>query len=717
MSQRVNTIEFDIDEKGCFCNGLLCFENGVIKKYVNSQLTGEFSLENIDELCKIINVGCGSLEMKKKNCDVDENIVLCNFSMSCIKEVSEFNKMVNSYIETGETHNVYFENGRCPHCGRPYFQNSKECLFCTKKGNLLKKTFKMFRSYFMAILKITILLILSTVMTIIKPIIQGNLIDKYFTRTDAVSFDVASKGLVNSVLILVGLYLLGMALGTVSSILIAKVGCSFSHDLRCRLFDKVQRMSISSVAKHTNGELIHRISNDTENVMNFFVSEASRLLERFIIFLIVLIVLFVTSYKLTILVVLPIPIAIFLFYKSSDKMHKYNAQLWRSGSKEASVLNDIIRGIRLVKTFGNEEKEIAKYSKVSGSFCKMSIINGRFWALFVEPVSFLIAIGEILVLIIGGKMVIDGELSLGSFVSFNLYLAHLYSPLRWMSGLPRRFSNATTSLVKIFDILDEEIDVENSEKSITEINGGDIVFENVSFGYKSYEPVLKNINVTMQEGKMYGLVGHSGAGKSTMINLIIRLFDPNEGKISVGGINLTDYDQRSFRNKIGVVYQDTYLFSGTIYDNIKYSSENASMEEIINSAKIANAHDFIMRLPDGYNTVIGENGYRLSGGERQRLAIARAVLKDPQILILDEATSALDPETEELIQQALGRLVKGRTTVAIAHRLSTLRHADKLIVIENGEIAEMGTHVDLLRERGIYYDLVMAQKQLTRREK
>ena len=216
---------------------------------------------------------------------------------------------------------------------------------------------------------------------------------------------------------------------------------------------------------------------------------------------------------------------------------------------------------------------------------------------------------------------------------------------------------------------------------------------------------------------MYGLVGHSGAGKSTMINLIIRLFDPNEGKISVGGINLTDYDQRSFRNKIGVVYQDTYLFSGTIYDNIKYSSENASMEEIINSAKIANAHDFIMRLPDGYNTVIGENGYRLSGGERQRLAIARAVLKDPQILILDEATSALDPETEELIQQALGRLVKGRTTVAIAHRLSTLRHADKLIVIENGEIAEMGTHVDLLRERGIYYDLVMAQKQLTRREK
>lgn len=717
MSQRVNTIEFDIDEKGCFCNGLLCFENGVIKKFINSQFVEQFSLENIEGLCKFINVGCGSLEMKKKNCDVDENIVLCNFSMSCINEISEFNKMVNSFIETGETHKVCFENGRCPECGRPYMQNSKECLFCAQKSSLLKKTFTMFRSYFVAIIRITFLLILSTLMTIIKPIVQGNLIDKYFTTSDNISFDTASKGLANAVLILVGLYLAGIILGAVSSILTAKVGSSFSHDLRCRLFDKVQQMSISAVSKHTNGELIHRISNDTENVMNFFVSEGSKLFERIIVFFVVLIILLVTNYKLTLLVVLPIPIAIYLFYKSNDRMHKYNAQLWRSGAKESSVLNDIIRGMRVVKTFGNEEKEIKKYSYVSGNFCKMSIINGRFWALFVEPTSFLIAIGEIFVLIFGGKMVLDGELSLGSFVSFNLYLAYLYSPLKWMSGLPRRFSNAITSLVKIFDILDEEIEIKDTEKSTTEIKRGDLVFEDVSFGYKSYEPVLKNINVTMQEGKMYGLVGHSGAGKSTMINLIIRLFDPNEGKITLGGTNLTDYDQQSFRNKIGVVYQDTFLFAGTIYDNIKYSSENASMEEVINSAKIANAHDFIMRLPDGYNTVIGENGYRLSGGEKQRIAIARAVLKDPQILILDEATSALDPETEELIQQAFQRLVKGRTTVAIAHRLSTLRHADKLIVIENGEIAEMGTHVELLKQRGIYYNLVMAQKQMTQREK
>ena len=202
-----------------------------------------------------------------------------------------------------------------------------------------------------------------------------------------------------------------------------------------------------------------------------------------------------------------------------------------------------------------------------------------------------------------------------------------------------------------------------------------------------------------------------------MINLIIRLFDPNEGKILLGGTSLADYDQQSFRKKIGVVYQDTYLFAGTILDNIKYSEEDATLEQVINASKIANAHNFIMSFPDGYNTIIGENGHRLSGGERQRIAIARAVLRDPDILILDEATSALDPETEELIQQALGRLVKGRTTIAIAHRLSTLRHADRLCVIENGEIAELGTHVELLKQKGIYYNLVMAQKQMTVKKK
>ncbi|MBQ7653787.1 MAG: ABC transporter ATP-binding protein, partial [Clostridia bacterium] len=638
------------------------------------------------------------------------------FSMTCMNQASEFCKMVNAFLETGEKYEVTFDDGRCQKCGRPICVDTKECQFCAKGSDVFNRAFKMFKPYYLSVIKISLLLLFATGMTILTPLVQGRLIDDYFANLQNVGYKNAFHGLLTAVLILLGVYLGGVALGMISSVMTAKTGCAFSHEMRYRLFEKIEKMSVSSVAKHTTGELIHRITRDTEFVMNMFVGDGSKLLEKVVTFIVVLIILISINPLLTLLVLAPIPVAVVLFAKTNDTMRKNNLLLWKTGAKETSVLNAVIRGLRVVKVFGNEDSEIEKYSGVSGNFCKMSIINGRFWALFVEPVSFVVSIGEILVLLVGGKMVLDGKITLGSFVSFNLYLAYIYSPLKWMSGLPRRLSQAVTSLVKIFDILDEKEDQPNFENSNKQVKPGDIVFENVTFGYKSYEPVLKNIDLKIKEGEMIGLVGHSGAGKSTMINMIIRLFDPNNGRITLGGIDLKDFDQQSYRGKIGVVYQDTYLFAGTILENITYADADASMQAVISAAKVANAHDFIMNLPDGYNTIIGENGYRLSGGERQRIAIARAVLRDPQILILDEATSALDPETEEQIQQALGRIVKGRTTVAIAHRLSTLRHADRLVVIENGEIAEEGSHIELLQKRGIYYDLVMAQRRLSGKE-
>ena len=328
--------------------------------------------------------------------------------------------------------------------------------------------------------------------------------------------------------------------------------------------------------------------------------------------------------------------------------------------------------------------------------------------------TFVMGIGEFLVLYFGGRAVIDGGMKTGQLLEFTLYLVYIYQPLRWASTLPRRLGEFTTSLIKIFEILDEKSENNDLIDPNADFVPGDIEFSNVRFGYKTYETVLKDIDLHVDKGKMIGLVGHSGAGKSTLINLILRLYETDSGKITLNGVDIRTIPQEVYRKHTAVVFQETFLFMGTIYDNIAYARPDAQPSEIIAAAKAANAHGFIMDLPDGYNTLIGEDGHNLSGGERQRISIARAVLRNPDLLILDEATSALDPETEQSIQEALAKLVKGRTTFAIAHRLATLKNADTLVVIDKGRIAETGTHNELVAKNGIYAKLVKAQRQTAR---
>ena len=629
-------------------------------------------------------------------------------------------RIAHGHLERG-----FHRQRRCERCNQVIPSRMGVCPACLQSSKLLGRFLGYSVPYWPLALSSLLILLAGTFIGLTPPLLMRTLIDDVLdpiARSSGAEISLFALGQVTPsyalgalVLVLLAINISRNVLGALRSYLLARLGEQITFDLRREVYRHLHRLSLNFYNERETGRIMASVTQDVGRLQDFLSDGLQETIRNVLTILIIISILFYLNAGLAVYVLLPTPLIILTTLRFGTLLERIYRPLWRRWAGISALLADVVPGVRVVKAFAQEDREVNKFERRSQSLLEGELRAAKTRSLFSPLMAFLTSLGTLVIWWVGGNKVLDGSLSLGAFVAFTGYMWQFYGPVESLCRLNHRFQRAATSAERVFEVLDSQPDVvDPADAAMMPRIEGRVEFRDVSFSYEEGKHVLQNLSFTVEPGEMIGLAGHSGAGKSTLINLICRFYEIEEGTIFVDGIDTRTVGLKSLREQIGVVLQDPFLFNGSVAENIAYGNPNAALEQVIAAAKTANAHDFINELPDGYDSIIGERGLRLSGGERQRLSIARAILRNPRILILDEATSSMDTETEAKIQEALARLIKGRTTFAIAHRLSTLRNADRLFIIEKGQLQEQGTHDELVAEDGIYAKLVRMQTEMSR---